>query len=170
MIKENTQSHSFDSPIGRIRIFYIPRPFVLVRVQLPGDTENDNIQETLPLQAGPGGRVRLFFDGYFDKRPIPPPWELLKLDGYTSLQQKVWRSLSDIPFGKVTTYSGLAAAVGRPQASRFIGTTMGRNPFPILIPCHRVVRADGGLGGFTGGIGLKQRLLAFEGSFHLHSK
>ena len=79
----------------------------------------------------------------------------------TAFQQAVWTALRRIPYGKVTTYGALAAAIGRPTACRAVANAVGKNPVLILLPCHRVV-ASGGIGGFTGGLHLKRRLLSVE--------
>lgn len=81
----------------------------------------------------------------------------------TSFQQEVWQELLKVPFGESSSYSLLAEAVGRPQATRAVGTAVGKNPIPIIVPCHRILRKDGGIGGYAGGLPLKYRLLAIEG-------
>jgi methylated-DNA-[protein]-cysteine S-methyltransferase len=85
---------------------------------------------------------------------------LKKLSGFAA---KVLKETCKIPCGKVATYSGLAAKIGSPKAARAVGTALANNPFPLVIPCHRIVRADGSLGGFGGGIKMKESLLTKEG-------
>jgi methylated-DNA-[protein]-cysteine S-methyltransferase len=85
---------------------------------------------------------------------------LKKLSGFSA---KVLKQTCKIPQGKVATYSGLAAKIGSPRAARAVGTALANNPFPLVIPCHRVVRADGTLGGFGGGLKMKKELLNKEG-------
>ena len=80
----------------------------------------------------------------------------------TSFQQRVWKQLAAIPFGRTITYAELARRVGSPSASRAVGNANGRNPISIIIPCHRVVGTDGKLTGYAGGIAKKQWLLAWE--------
>jgi len=82
----------------------------------------------------------------------------------TNFQLKVWRALLDIPLGEVTTYGALAAKVGNPKASRAVGTAVGSNPVSYLIPCHRVIRASGELGGYAWGPNRKRAMLARETS------
>ncbi len=79
----------------------------------------------------------------------------------TEFQRAVWRALTEIPRGETRTYTEIAAAIGRPRAVRAVGSACGANPIPLLIPCHRVVGANG-LGGFSGGLEWKKRLLAAE--------
>jgi methylated-DNA-[protein]-cysteine S-methyltransferase len=85
---------------------------------------------------------------------------LKKLSGFSA---KVLKITCKIPRGKVATYSWLAAKLSSPGAARAVGTALANNPFPIVIPCHRVVRADGSLGGFGGGLKMKRELLDREG-------
>lgn len=82
----------------------------------------------------------------------------------TNFQIQVWRALLRIPFGGITTYQGLAAAMGRPTAARAVGNALGRNPVGYLIPCHRVIRESGELGGFRWGLDRKPVLLGWEAS------
>ncbi len=81
----------------------------------------------------------------------------------TEFQKAAWRELARIPYGATVTYGDLAARVGRPRAARAVGGAVGSNPIPILIPCHRVLPASGGLGGFGPGPEWKGRLLSLEG-------
>ncbi|WP_175410476.1 methylated-DNA--[protein]-cysteine S-methyltransferase [Streptomyces sp. TRM64462] len=86
----------------------------------------------------------------------------LHLDG-TPFQRRVWEQLRTIPYGETRTYGELAEALGNPAASRAVGLANGRNPVGIIVPCHRVIGASGGLTGYGGGLDRKRRLLAFEG-------
>lgn len=83
----------------------------------------------------------------------------------TAFQVRVWNALRRIPFGATQSYGNVAEAIGKPAAVRAVGAANGRNRLPLLIPCHRVVASRGKLGGFTGGVGLKKRLLAHEADF-----
>jgi len=85
----------------------------------------------------------------------------LRLAG-TNFQQRVWREISIIPYGETLSYSDLAKRAGAPRAIRAAGTTTGRNPVSIIIPCHRVMGKDGGLHGFAGGLERKRHLLELE--------
>ena len=82
----------------------------------------------------------------------------------TEFQIKVWRELSRIPFGETRTYKQVAEAIGHPQSSRAVANACAQNPYPIEIPCHRVIRSDGGLGGYSGlgGVTKKKQLLINE--------
>ena len=85
----------------------------------------------------------------------------------TDFQIKVWNAISKIPKGKVKTYKELARSIRKPKASRAVANACGKNPFPIKIPCHRVIRSDGRLGGYSGkgGIKSKRKLLRSEGVY-----
>lgn len=82
--------------------------------------------------------------------------------GVTSFQRTVFAVLREIPSGETRTYGQVAAQLGRPDAVRAVGGALRRNPFPIVVPCHRVVRSGGGLGGYSGGVAAKRQLLALE--------
>jgi len=89
--------------------------------------------------------------------------ESLDLKGGTSFQKKVWNAMLKIPFGETRSYGWLARQVGGRNKARAVGAACGANPVPILIPCHRVIREDGGLGGYGGGLSIKRKLLKIEG-------
>ena len=87
----------------------------------------------------------------------------LSFDGMTSFTRKVIRTLTAMPYGKLTSYASLAEAAGYPGAARAVGNVMAANQLPVIIPCHRVIRSDGSLGGFSRGLPWKRRLHAIEG-------
>ena len=80
----------------------------------------------------------------------------------TGFQRDVWRALCEIPFGETSSYGAVARSIERPRAARPVGAASGANPLPILVPCHRVVGADGRLSGYGGGLWRKRALLALE--------
>ena len=79
------------------------------------------------------------------------------------LQRSIWRALRAIPYGAVRNYGDIARAIGQGGAARAVGGAIGSNPLPIVIPCHRVIASDGTIGGYSGGLAIKHRLLALEG-------
>ena len=81
----------------------------------------------------------------------------------TAFQQACWAELRKIPYGQTISYGTEAARLGKPKACRAVGGANGRNPIPIIIPCHRVIAGDGSLGGYSGGLDIKRALLAIEG-------
>ncbi len=101
-------------------------------------------------------------DAYFKGRPIKFVYQADLLSG-TGFQKAVWQKLSGLLPGQLTTYGSLAREIKRPKSFRAVGQAVGANPLPIIIPCHRVISSIGKLGGFTGGIGLKKKLLSIEG-------
>ncbi len=92
--------------------------------------------------------------------PVPAP--LLELNG-TPFQQSVWKELLKIPSGITRSYAEIARSIGKPKSTRAVAQACGANPVPVLVPCHRVIRNDGSLGGYTGGIHIKLALLRAEG-------
>ena len=86
----------------------------------------------------------------------------LDLSGASPFQRRVWEVERSIPYGETRTYAWIAGKLGMPKAARAVGQALARNPLPIIIPCHRVIRRDGSLGGFGGGRDLKRRLLEIE--------
>ena len=109
-----------------------------------------------PLSAEAEDQLRAYFAGELERFDLP-----LSLDG-TAFQQSVWNAVAAIPYGTVTTYAALAEAIGTPRAWRAVGAANGRNPLPIVVPCHRVVGVSGALTGYGGGLELKRSLLALE--------
>ncbi|GGX52871.1 methylated-DNA--[protein]-cysteine S-methyltransferase [Streptomyces fructofermentans] len=108
-------------------------------------------------QFGPAiEELRAYFEGGLKEFTVE-----LRLEG-TPFQRSVWERLRAIPYGETRTYGELADMLGNPKASRAVGLANGRNPLGIIVPCHRVVGADGSLTGYGGGLERKQRLLAFE--------
>ena len=87
----------------------------------------------------------------------------MKLEG-TDFQRRVWKEISKIPFGETRTYKDLAIAIGKPNSSRAVANACAKNPYPVIIPCHRVIRSDGKLGGYSGvgGVKKKKELLKLE--------
>jgi methylated-DNA-[protein]-cysteine S-methyltransferase len=107
--------------------------------------------------AGCVSALQAYFSGRLDAI------EGLAVDlGGTPFQQRVWAALREIPAGRTVSYGEIAAAVGSPTAVRAVGAANGRNPVPIVVPCHRVIRADGHLCGYGGGIERKRWLLEHE--------
>ena len=80
----------------------------------------------------------------------------MKLEG-TNFQRTVWKEISKIPFGETRTYKDIAIAIGKPNSSRSVANACGKNPYPVIIPCHRVIKSDGKLGGYSGAGGVKKK-------------
>lgn len=82
----------------------------------------------------------------------------------TSFQKQVLRQTMRVPYGRTSSYRDIASRIGRPAAYRAVGNAVGANPIPIVVPCHRIIAADGGIGGYSGGLAYKKKLLALEGA------
>ena len=143
----------------------------LCRTRLPGP--EPKIIESRLLKNLPGAQFdKTFFKilqeqiaAYFEGSCVNfNPDIPVVLDGFSGFSREVLTACRDIEFGQRITYSGLANKTGRPAASRAVGNALSKNPLPLIIPCHRVLRTDGKLGGFSapGGISLKKRMLALE--------
>jgi len=102
------------------------------------------------------GQLRAYFSGKLEQFDFS-----LAPEG-TPFQQRVWKHLCDIPYGKTISYGELARRIGNPSASRAVGLANGSNPIPIIIPCHRVIGSNGKLTGYGGGLPIKEKLLALE--------
>ena len=142
----------------RIVRIYLPAPAETIRRKLrrdfPGAVRKtcgavDNLREG--IRGFMAGHAVHFETAAFDMSPIPP------------YHRKVLAALAAIPRGKVISYGGIASETGAPGGARAAGQGCGKNPFPVVYPCHRVIRADGSLGGFGGGLSLKRALLEMEG-------
>ena len=101
-------------------------------------------------------------DGYFDGSR--DGFDLPLAPRGTEFQRNVWHALATIPYGETVSYAQLASRIGKPAATRAVGAANGRNPIPIVLPCHRVIGADGSLTGFGGGLPTKRFLLELEGA------
>jgi methylated-DNA-[protein]-cysteine S-methyltransferase len=144
----------------------------LCRLLLVGDEQGlrrisfqDGFRPAKPAEGwrraqGPFRDVILQLDAYFTGRLRR--FELPLAPEGTPFQQEVWSALTTIPYGETVSYGDMARRVGRPTACRAVGAANGRNPIPIIIPCHRVIGADGSLTGFGGGLPIKRRLLLLE--------
>jgi methylated-DNA-[protein]-cysteine S-methyltransferase len=113
--------------------------------------------------AKPVDRARIELDEYFEGRRHAFDMEL-DLRGIADFHVRVLNELADVPYGETTTYGTLAQRVGAPHAARAVGTVMNRNRIPIVLPCHRVIGANGKLVGYGGGLDVKERLLRLEGA------
>lgn len=150
----------YRSPLGRLVLE--GDGHVLTRLRLPGEKAamGDDVQRIRDRQ--PFRDVIAQLDEYFagTRRKFDLP---LAPRG-TPFQLKVWRELRKIPYGRTITYATLARRAGNAAACRAVGAANGRNPLPIIVPCHRVIGSDGSLTGFGGGIAAKRQLLELEGA------
>ncbi len=156
---------------GHVAVAFRDRPFGVLAVRLPTtdldalcqpfDERGWRIDPHHPDAAAIADRLVRYFDG----QPIDTPWPVMDLSRFTPSQQAVYRAVATIPYGHTASYGRVAAMAGLPRAARFVGTTMAKNAYPVFIPCHRVIKSDGSIGGFGGGLyatNLKRRMLALE--------
>ncbi|MFO7675593.1 MAG: methylated-DNA--[protein]-cysteine S-methyltransferase [bacterium] len=146
------------SPLGPLGILWRPGPRVL-RIELPGRRGPAAPPGTCPAVTRLAGDICRFLAG----EPVRFGLALLALETCPPFQRAVLEAEHRIPRGRVSSYRRLAEQVGRPGAARAVGSALARNPFPVIIPCHRAVRSDGALGGFQGGLAMKRTLLEIEG-------
>jgi O-6-methylguanine DNA methyltransferase len=155
----------FSTPLGETGIAVTP--FGICRVVLSVSRESDFVEALKKLHPSPKKKpnqlkaIEKEFHLYFDKKLKNFSFKVDLRQG-TLFQQKVWKKLLSIPFGKTRSYQWLAKAIGEPKAFRAAGNANGKNPIPLIAPCHRVIRKNGQLGGFTGGSHLKKYLLNIE--------
>ena len=141
----------YDSPLGRLVIKEKDDRIVSLDI-----SEEEGIDEETPLLI----KAKLQLDEYFQNKrtnfDLP-----LETEG-TVFQKTVWNELRKIPYGKTTSYKNIASKIGNKNATRAVGGACGANPIMILIPCHRVIGANGNLTGFAGGLSIKEKLLDLE--------
>ena len=162
-------TYKFNTPIGRLGVEWGSETEKIHRVRLPSvdTTKNEyNLVDHPPLteQQLPSwvssiiNEFQKYFLGYSAKFSL----DYLNYDNFTQFQLSVHQHVFAIPCGETRTYSEVADAANSPGAARAVGNTMAGNPFPVIVPCHRVVAQDGGLGGYRGGLDAKKFLLALE--------
>jgi len=158
---------TIDSPFGPLLLATTPHG--LVRVGLPNQDPDAALEELAgkisprvieaPAQLDNARRqLDLYFEGELHDFDLPLDWQLT-----TGFREKVQRAIARIPYGETRSYMQLAAEAGNERAVRAAGTACGTNPLPLVVPCHRVLRTGGALGGYGGGLPMKQALLEFEG-------
>ncbi|MEU5281906.1 methylated-DNA--[protein]-cysteine S-methyltransferase [Streptomyces asoensis] len=147
-----------DSPYGPLTL--VADDGVLCGLYMAGQRHRPPQESFGPRDDSPFGEAEEQLEAYFAGELTRFRLEL-RLDG-TPFQRSVWAGLRRIPYGETRTYGELAAELGAPNASRAVGLANGRNPIGIIVPCHRVVGAGGGLTGYGGGLDRKRRLLDLE--------
>ena len=144
----------------RISFLTLPQPSLQAAFQAAGELSGCAFEES-PDPLGAFGDLPLKLEHYFNGEHVEFPEEL-DLDDDTSFHINIWNLVRTIPYAEVKSYKWVAERAGRPSAYRAVGQALAHNRFPIVIPCHRVLSADGNLGGFSGGLELKRRLLELE--------
>lgn len=156
-----------DSPFGPLLLAGTPRG--VVRIGLPSQ-DYEELLDDLAQRVSPRvleaparlDEVRreldLYFEGRLTEFDLPLDWRLSK-----DFRRRVLRAIDRIPYGQTRSYTEMARSAGNERAVRAAGTACGSNPIPIVVPCHRVLRSGGALGGYGGGLPMKQALLELEG-------
>ena len=156
-----------DSPFGPLLLAATPRG--LVKVSLPGH-DPEQALEDLATRISPRvleaparleevrRELDLYFDGKLTEFGLPVDWQLSK-----DFRRRALRAIDRIPYGKTRSYTEIARSAGNERAVRAAGSACGSNPVPIVVPCHRVLRSGGALGGYGGGLPMKEALLKLEG-------
>ena len=159
---------SVDSPFGPLLLAATPRG--LVRVGLPAQ-DREALLGDLAARVSPRvleaparldrarRELELYFEGRLRDFDLPLDWRLSR-----DFRRRALRAVARIPYGRTRTYTQVATTAGNSLAVRAAGTACGTNPIPIVVPCHRVLRSSGGLGGYGGGLPMKEALLALEGA------
>jgi methylated-DNA-[protein]-cysteine S-methyltransferase len=156
-----------DSPFGPLLLAQTRRG--LVRVGLPNQSADELLTELVervsprvleaPAQLDETRReLDLYFEGKLDRFDLPLDWRLS-----SGFRQRVLRAINRIPYGQTRSYTEMARKAGNERAVRAAGTACGSNPIPLIVPCHRVLRTGGALGGYGGGLPMKRALLELEG-------
>ncbi|MEM1115105.1 MAG: methylated-DNA--[protein]-cysteine S-methyltransferase [Bacteroidota bacterium] len=145
---------ALDTPLGPLVL--VSDGEAVVEATFDGTPPPDARPEADAVLAQATSELRAYFDGGAAAFAVP-----VRPAG-TPFQERVWAALCDIPHGQTTSYGALATRLGDPQASQAVGAANGQNPIAILVPCHRVIGADGSLTGYAGGLERKRSLLALE--------
>ena len=158
-----------DSPIGKLLVAGTPKG--IVRLSFPGEDEDD-VLDQLAMRISPRvleapaklDAVRRELDEYFEGRRHRFSAKLDWTLSGQGFRHQVLRHTARIPYGRTSTYMEMATKAGNRKAYRAAGNALGSNPIPVIVPCHRVLATGGGLGGYGGGVDVKQRLLRLEGA------
>ena len=147
-----------DSPLGNLLLSASTRGLCQIRFQAKGMSAISSNSSCAILDQAQEELSAYFLEG-LQQFGVPLDWT------GTRFQEQVWQSVKEIPFGKTTSYAGIALAIGRPRSARPVGGALGRNPIPIIVPCHRVISSSGALTGFASGLERKIKLLDLESRF-----
>jgi methylated-DNA-[protein]-cysteine S-methyltransferase len=147
-----------ETPVGEM--WLSQQGDALTGLRLPGEGVPEGELRETPLLMEAARQIREYFEGTRTAFDLP-----LNPEG-TPFQAAVWAELAKIPAGETRTYGDIARAIGKPNASRAVGSANHHNPLPVFIPCHRVIGSGGALVGYGGGLPLKQQLLELEERFY----
>lgn len=144
------------SPVGLLQLVATERGLSAIRFMHRGSKQAEQTPGNRILSEAQR-QLTAYFSGKLKTFSIELDWR------GTAFQESVWQALSHIPYGDTVTYADIARSIGRPRSARPVGGAVGKNPLPIVVPCHRVIGSDQTLTGFTGGLDIKIQLLQLEG-------
>ncbi len=147
-----------DSPIGRLRLVSDGKHLVKIEFENQYNADEAANETADPVLEASATQLKEYFAGKRHSFDLP-----LAAAG-TDFQRSVWAALAAIPYGELRSYRDIAHSIAKPKAVRAVGAANGRNPLPIVVPCHRVIGSDGSLTGFAGGLEAKTCLLELEGA------
>lgn len=147
-----------DSPVGRLRLVSDGEHLIAIEFENLQAATTDDVERSDAALNACGKQLKEYFAGRRREFDLP-----LSPAG-TEFQQNVWAALKAIPYGELRSYRDIAEGLDKPKAVRAVGAANGRNPLPIVVPCHRVIGSDGSLTGFAGGLEAKKILLRLEGA------
>ncbi len=143
---------TFDSPVGALYLIFAGEALCGIDFTKPVDLPRKS-SHSIPLHKELKEHFKHGKDNFN---------QAISFTKGTEFDHSVWMTLKEIPFGETRTYKWLAGKIGRPNAFRAVGQSLGRNPIPIILPCHRIIESNGSIGGFSAGIDIKRRLLEIE--------
>ena len=143
---------TFESPVGNLYLIFTGTILRGINFKKPSEALRKGIAPSLIVKE---------LKEYFEKGSDDFTQKIALTEG-SEFNRNVWAALQEIPYGETRTYKWLAEKIGKPNASRAVGQALGRNPLPIIIPCHRIIESDGALGGYSAGVNIKRRLLEIE--------
>jgi methylated-DNA-[protein]-cysteine S-methyltransferase len=146
------------TPVGEM--WLVQEGEALVALRLPGEAAPEGELRETPLLKEAAAQIKDYFAGLRATFDLP-----LKPEG-TEFRKAVWDALQKIPAGKTASYGEIARTIGKPKASRAVGSANHFNPLPLIIPCHRVIGSGGNMVGYGGGLELKRKLLDLESQFY----
>lgn len=140
-------------PIGTLYLVFRSSALISISFEKP--------LAVIPKQTKGSAAAKKELSEYFEQGRMDFSFRTDFIEG-TEFEKEVWKSLKEIPYGETRTYKWIADKIGKPHASRAVGNALGKNPIPIVFPCHRIIESDGSIGGYTPGVDIKRRLLEIE--------
>ena len=141
------------TPIGTLYLVFRSSALISISFEKP--------IAVIPKQTRGSAAAKKELSEYFEQGRRNFSFRTVFIEG-TAFEQAVWECLKEIPYGETRTYKWIAGRIGKPLASRAVGNALGKNPIPVIFPCHRIIESDGSIGGYTPGVDIKRRLLEIE--------